>query len=154
MIVQSVSGNSFTGTVWGTTWTVNVATGNSAFYLRDGGEDMGAINVGQLRVGDEVGVSGIIDPNQPLTVDGSVVRNYSITGLRQNLHGQGENQNGGNGNDNGNGSSNSSENGGSVIGTSAAAGSSSVSNFRVELEQMLQQLQQLEGKLHGKSEGN
>lgn len=80
MIVQSVASGSFIGKVWGTTWTVNV-TPRAELLLRDG-KGVKVSSVEHLQVGDEVGVSGKIDPTHELTVNADVVRNYSILVVR------------------------------------------------------------------------
>jgi len=92
MIVQSVGTNSFTGTIWGVTYTVNVASTTNggpgrgpfpaiAFFLR-GGNSGGAFDLGQLQVGDQLGVQGSVSTGAPLVVNATVVRDYSITVIR------------------------------------------------------------------------
>lgn len=84
MTVTSVSSDSFEGSVWGITYTVEW-NGSLVpeFYLR-GGDSGGAGTdpVAQLSVGDEVGVSGRISSSSPMTVQANVVRDYSIMTLR------------------------------------------------------------------------
>ena len=77
MEVVSVGTNSFVGRVWGTTWTIDT-TGLGEFLLREGRSVHRIIDVSVLQSGDEVGVSGRIDPATPLVVKAQVVRNYSI----------------------------------------------------------------------------
>ena len=77
MEVVSVGANSFVGKVWGTTWTIDT-TGLGEFLLREGRSVRRVIDVSVLQLGDEVGVSGRVDPATPLVVKAQVVRNYSI----------------------------------------------------------------------------
>ncbi len=105
LIVQSIGTNSFTGSVWGVTYTIDTASSTTGggigfgfepeFFLR-GGENGGAFNLGQLQVGDQLGVSGSVASSSPRVVDATVIRNYSITTVRP-IHMPG----GGNGNGNG-----------------------------------------------------
>jgi hypothetical protein len=90
LIVTSIDSNSFTGTVWGITYTVNTASstnsGNGgrfypAFYLR-GGDNGGTFNLDELQVGDQLGVSGTVASSSPLVVNATVVRDYSVTTVR------------------------------------------------------------------------
>jgi len=80
MVVQSVSSGSFIGKVWGTSWTVIIPS-STELLLRDG-KGVKVSSVEHLQVGDEVGVSGRVDPNHELTVIADVVRNYSILVVR------------------------------------------------------------------------
>lgn len=82
MIIQSVASGSFVGKVWGTTWTVNVSPSTN-LLLRNGNGV--TTDIGQLQVGDEVGVSGRVDADHPGIVNANVVRNYSIINLRKAL---------------------------------------------------------------------
>ena len=84
MIVQSVGTNSFTGTIWGITYTVNVASTTNPvgwmgleYYLRNG-RTGGNFSMSQLQVGDQLGVSGWVSTGSPLVVSADVVRNYSL----------------------------------------------------------------------------
>ncbi len=137
MVVQSVSGNSFTGIVWGTTWTVNVFNPSSTdFFFREG-RHFGSIDLSQIRVGDEVGVNGTVDPSHPLTVNGRILRNYSIVVPRPH-HEDSDDEDRGNGRgDDKKGNNNE----------------SSINDMRGRLQGMLQQLQQLRIRLHGKGDG-
>ena len=78
MIVTSVSATSFTGTVWGTTWTVNFTPKSGEALHRDG-KTIKQFDLSSLKVGDEVGVSGKIDSTATLTVNAKVLRNYSLS---------------------------------------------------------------------------
>ncbi len=87
MTVTSVGTNSFQGTVWGINYTVNMTMDNTPPMLlfRNGNEANAGIQlVKQLKVGDEVGVSGNVTAAAPLTIDGQIVRDYSISIPRQN----------------------------------------------------------------------
>ncbi len=106
MTVTSVGTNSFQGTVWGINYTVNMTMDNTPPMLlfRDGNEaNAGLQLIKQLKVGDEVGVSGNVTAAAPLTIDGQIVRNYSISIPRQDTeeeHGDtGRNMMGGKNND-------------------------------------------------------
>lgn len=121
MRVISVGSGSFTGQVWGVTYTINYSGnvngwGDSAeFYMRQGLTSTSTIQT-QVQVGDEVGVSGRVDILNPFVVTAKVVRDYSIIMPRKE-HNEDENENGGgkwmnsnnsngqgnNGNGNGNG---------------------------------------------------
>ncbi len=143
MVVQSVSGNSFTGTVWGTTWTVNVSTSSGEWFLRGDHEKRGMVSISQIQVGDEVGVTGKVDPDHPLTVIGKVVRNYTIVTPRpdkhgeSDKHGEGEGHNGTTTKEIENESSNHSRQNGS-----------STYDMQNLLQQLLKQMGELQGKFH------
>jgi hypothetical protein len=85
LTVTSVGTNTFTGTVWGITYTVNyngtATTGNGRgrfqFLLRGGNN--AAVNASQIQVGDIVGVQGTVTQASPTVITAQVVRNYSIT---------------------------------------------------------------------------
>jgi len=80
MTVTSVGVDSFTGTIWGTTWTVRFRQrGNEdhEFLTRDG-RSTNVFDFSSVRVDDEVGVSGRVDPVLPLTVNAQVIRDYSL----------------------------------------------------------------------------
>lgn len=82
MTVTSVGTNSFQATVWGITYTVNWSgTLNSPFefWFRFNKGTATTTPATQLAVGDEVGVAGMVTSSSPLTVNASVVRDYSIT---------------------------------------------------------------------------
>ncbi len=80
MKVMGVGTNSFQAEVWGITYTINWSGDLSpfAFLFRDG-RAATSTPAAQLQIGDEVGVSGQIDPSSPLVVNADVVRDYSIT---------------------------------------------------------------------------
>lgn len=78
MIVTSVASTSFTGTIWGTTWTVNFTPQSGEALHRDG-KTVKQFNSSSVKVGDEVGVSGKIDTTATLTVNAKVLRNYSLS---------------------------------------------------------------------------
>jgi hypothetical protein len=139
MTVQSISGDSFTGTVWGTTWTVNVTTSTSEFYLRGDKKDRGTIDLSQIQVGDEVGVTGKVDPNHPLTVVGNVVRNYTTVTPRPNK-----------GDHNGT-STKEMENGSS---THEIKNGSTTKEMQDKLQGLLKQMEELKGKFHSQNGGN
>lgn len=77
MIVKSISSstNSFVGEVWNTKWHINV--GNVHIFVLRNGLERPIIDVlGQLKVGEEVGVAGkVIGPG---VVEARVVRNYNL----------------------------------------------------------------------------
>jgi len=86
MTVTGIGTNTFTGTVWGITYTVNyngTATpgnngrGHFEFLLRGG--NSANVNASQIQVGDIVGVQGSITQAAPTVITAQVVRNYSIT---------------------------------------------------------------------------
>ncbi len=142
LIVQSVSGNSFTGTVWGVTYTVNVAASTNGsvpqFYLR-GGNSGGSFNVSELQDGDQLGVSGSVVSSSPLVVNATVVRDYSITTARPMGRGDFGNISFGNGSfGQGNGNNNASSGNGNAQG---------------RLNQLLQQLQGLQNMFRNRFGG-
>jgi hypothetical protein len=85
LTVTSIGTNTFTGTVWGITYTVNyngtATTGNGRdhfeFLLRGG--NGATVNASQIKVGDVVGVQGSVAQALPTVITAQVVRNYSIT---------------------------------------------------------------------------
>lgn len=78
MKIKSVASTSFVGEVWGTTWTVNVRE-CPEFLSREGRPFPDkCLGIQQIQVGDEVGVSGVIDRERPLTVNARVIRNYTV----------------------------------------------------------------------------
>ena len=86
MKVTTVGTNTFQGTVWGITYTVNLVnpTVNKPLFLfKDGKEATSGVDISQhLKVGDEVGVQGQITAATPLVINGQIVRNYSILKAR------------------------------------------------------------------------
>jgi hypothetical protein len=84
IVVQSINGDSFTGTVWGVTYTVNVNTATSSSatarpeFLLKNGNDGGPFDASQVQIGDQMGVSGWVASSSPLIVNAQVVRDYSI----------------------------------------------------------------------------
>ena len=88
MTVTSIGTNSFRAEVWGITYTVNwsgsVSSVNNPFefWFRFNKGTATTTPAAQLAVGDEVGVSGSVSTSSPLTVNASVVRDYSITTAR------------------------------------------------------------------------
>jgi chitodextrinase len=85
MTVTGIGTNTFTGTIWGITYTVNYSgtatAGNNGrgrfeFLLRGG--NSAAASASQIQVGDEVGVQGTVTSGAPLVITAQVVRNYSI----------------------------------------------------------------------------
>jgi surface antigen len=134
MTVTSVGTNSFQASVWGVTYTINWSgslngggEGKFNFFFRHGNSASSTVNpVAQLKVGDEVGVSGKIDAASPLVVTANVVRDYSITMPRMGDQGNGTGN--GNGNHEGNGSS---------------------SDFHSKIQDLMGKIQGLQGKLKG-----
>lgn len=152
LIVQSVGSNSFTGTVWGITYTVNVSSSTNGrrpdFYLR-GGNSGGTFSLSQLLAGDQLGVTGQVATSSPLVVNADVVRDYSITVLRTGppsgnpngpLGGKGK-ENGKNEGSGNNG--NESENG---------ITSSSINGFSNRLNQLFGRLQNLQNLFRSRFE--
>ncbi|SRR5258708_842438 len=78
--VTSVATDSFQGQVWGVTYTINWSGNTSSeFLLRYGRPTTATSTIGnQLKVGDEVGVAGMVTEASPLVVDANVVRDYSL----------------------------------------------------------------------------
>ena len=86
MTVTGAGTNTFTGSVWGITYTVNYSgsatpgnngRGHFEFLLRGG--NGAAVSASQIKVGDVVGVQGTVTPAAPTVITAQVVRNYSIT---------------------------------------------------------------------------
>lgn len=99
MTVTSVGTNTFTGTVWGLTYTVDYTSSTASgggnrfqFLLRNG--TSAALNASQIEVGDQVGVQGTITQSSPTVIQAQIVRNYSVTTPRPSS----QNSNHGNGN--------------------------------------------------------
>lgn len=84
LTVTSVGTNTFTGTVWGITYTVNysgsVAGRNFRFLLRNGNGS--TVDANQIQVGDTIGMQGSITASQPTVIQAQIVRNYSIATAR------------------------------------------------------------------------
>ena len=78
MMVTSVASTSFTGSIYGTTWTINFAPTDGETVQRDG-KSVKITTLSAIKVGDEVGVSGMLNTSSPLTVDARVVRDYSLS---------------------------------------------------------------------------
>jgi hypothetical protein len=84
MIVESVSGNSFVGKVWGTSWTVNIADPSNLEFLLQNGSGSGQVTLSSvLKPGDEVGVLGLVDESHELSVNGQIVRDYSLGDMQE-----------------------------------------------------------------------
>jgi hypothetical protein len=79
MIVTSVASTSFTGTIWGTTWTVNFNPKKGDEAVERYGKTLKQFNLSSVKVGDEVAISGKINPSATLTVDAKVLRDYSLS---------------------------------------------------------------------------
>ncbi len=153
MIVTSVATGSFEGTVWGINYTVNWSGSlYPEFYFRDGNGGNTATNpVTQLQVGDEVGVSGVVSPSNPLVVQANVVRDYSIMALRP---GRREGQFGspfyngeGNGGRNFLGIP-------TVSGNATTTGTSSIEDLNARLQQLLTQFHDLQNMVQNHGNGN
>ena len=87
MTVTSIASGSFQGQIWGITYTINWS-GNlfPEFFFRDGhGGKATSSPAMQVAVGDEVGVAGTVSATNPLVVNATVVRDYSITSARPGL---------------------------------------------------------------------
>ncbi len=89
LTVTSVGTNTFTGTVWGITYTVNYNGTASANYARGGrfqfllrGGNSASINGSQIQVGDVIGVQGTVTQASPTAIQAQTVRDYSITVTR------------------------------------------------------------------------
>jgi hypothetical protein len=82
MRVVSIGSQSFTASVWGTTWTI-VTSPTNQFLFRGGKGLGGPFDLNQIRVGDEVSVTGTVDSNQTLTVKARLVRDYSLLSKRE-----------------------------------------------------------------------
>lgn len=163
MTVTSVSAGSFQGQVWGITYTINWSgnnfRGELEFLMRFGNPNPSTSTPAQqLAVGDEVGVSGRIDPSSPFTVNANVVRDYSIIKMREEHHGdEGE----GNGNGNGNSEGDHGNHGpfglqlppfGTTGTTTASATVSGDAQLRIQ--GLLKQLKSLQDIFHNRFGGN
>jgi hypothetical protein len=125
MIVTSVGTNSFQAQVWGITYTVNWSGHLVQFFFRN--KEGVTSTPEQVSVGDEVGVSGKINSASPLVINADVVRDYSLVNPHA-LHGnQGDN----------NGKKDENENHGN---------STSTEQIRGHLNDLLKQLQDIQGK--------
>ncbi|MEK7547006.1 MAG: PKD domain-containing protein [Patescibacteria group bacterium] len=131
MIVQSISSSSFVGKVWGTTWTVNFAP--SAELLLRGGKGV-KVDLSQIKVGDEVGVSGRVNSDQPGVVNAKVVRNYSIIALRKEAK-EDENESG-------------KQNRGQTGNNSQGSGNNQ--NIHNQIQKILEQIKELQDKVRGR----
>ena len=78
MKVTSVASTTITGTIWGTTWTIHFTPNAGDEAYERGGKALKQFNLSSVKVGDEIAVSGKIDPSAVLTVDAKVIRNYSL----------------------------------------------------------------------------
>ena len=141
MTVTSVASGSFQAQVWGITYTINwsgnVVGKGPEFLFRFNDANSTSTIANQLKVGDEVGVSGKIDPASPFIVSADVVRDYSIVMARKSDDNDNEH-----GKDHGNGNSSSSNNG------------SSSDEIRGRLNDLLNQLQGLRNLFNGQGKGN
>ena len=145
MVVTSVGTNSFQAQVWGVTYTVNWSGslnpyGNEfEFWFRYGSAGTSTLSQ-QLKVGDEVGVAGSVSAASPLTVNATVVRDYSIATprlYREENHGE----------DNGIGNGGQNHGQGNAFGVSNNENNSSGTNFedaRTRLNDLMQQLNNLQ----------
>ncbi len=88
LTVTSVGTNTFTGTVWGITYTVNYSpsTTSGAFKFLLRGGNAASFNSSQIQVGDQIGVEGTISASSPMVIQGQIVRNYSIVNPRSQNH--------------------------------------------------------------------
>ena len=126
MIVQSVGVNSFTGTVWGVTYTVNINTAATPEFYLEKDNNARRFDFSQIQVGDEMGVSGSVTASAPLVVNAQVLRDYSLVTPRE--HKSEDNGNRDEGKDRKNSSS----------------AASSTEEIRVRLNGLLQQLKSLQ----------
>lgn len=134
VVSVNAAGNSFVGTVWGTTWTVNLS-GSPEFFLREG-KFAGNVSLSQLQMGDEVGVSGKVDPNNPGVVSAEVVRDYTIFTTRsesETHHNQNKPESGNSGDHKGN----------------RREPNDNANSIRSQIQQILEQIKELQGKMHG-----
>ncbi|MBU6500736.1 MAG: hypothetical protein KGJ89_03260 [Patescibacteria group bacterium] len=157
MVVESVSGNSFVGKVWGTSWTVNIVDASGLEFLLQNGAGGGQVILSSvLKSGDEVGVSGSVDANHELTVNGQVIRDYSL-GDTQELSNRETEMEGGQGNtsEGENGQSNQQKNGGEGEngGTnteSSSANTNNASNIQQQIQNILDQIKVLQGQINSR----
>ncbi len=145
MLVTSVTSDSFQGQIWGITYTVNWDGQMPRFFSNEDTVGTSTSPGQQLNVGDMVGVSGLITSSTPLTIDASVVRDYSIFGLRPPRFWY-----------NGNGSgttvgSQDPDNDGDVDQTTTSSGTaeSMLSAFQVELNNLTTEFQNLQKMFGG-----
>lgn len=152
MIVESVSGNSFVGKIWGTSWTVNVVNASELKFLLQNGEGVGQITLSSvLKSGDEVGVSGWVDDSRELTVNGQVVRNYSLGDIQEFKNRENEQENEqenkdeektGKNNEHGK----NEEERGANNSESQAANQKTISDIQQQIQSILEQIKLLQGK--------
>ena len=149
MVVTGVGTNSFTAAIWGITYTVNWSGNLSQpfeFFFRRDAANVTSTPATQLKVGDEVGVAGMVSTASSLTVNATVVRDYSIAVPRPpEFEGEGNGQ-GNNGLGLGNGGPNG-EN-------QNAGGNSTQLELTARLNQLLQQFQNLQNMLKNNGNGN
>ena len=145
MKVTSVGTNSFQAQVWGVTYTVNwsgsLNTGGLGgdgfeFWFRYGPAST-STPAQQLAVGDEVGVAGRVDPSSPLTVNATVVRDYSISAPRLNRERN-------TGEDNGNGNNGQNNGNGNAFGVGNNSSDTNMSDARSRLNDLMDQLKNLQ----------
>lgn len=130
LIVQSVGVNSFTGTVWGVTYTVNINTAATPDFYLEKDNNARRFDFSQIRVGDEMGVSGWVSVSAPLVVNAQVLRDYSLIKPRSQAEIKGNKNEGG---DNKN--------------------SSSTEEIRSRLNNLFQQLKDLQDKVKNRFGG-
>lgn len=73
MIVTSVASGSFQAKVWGITFTVN-----GSLKVEPKPNTTSTAALAQIKVGDEVSVTGKIDPANSLVVNGKVIRDFTV----------------------------------------------------------------------------
>lgn len=158
MIVQSVSGNSFVGKVWGTSWTVNIANVSELKFLLQNGTGTGQTALSSvMKPGDEVGVSGWVDVSHELTVNGQVVRDYSLGDTQElkdremEMENEHENNNENSGNsennqDNQNQGESEVERGRANNSESSSDNQQTIQLIQQQIQNILEQLKQMQGK--------
>ncbi len=149
MIVTSIASNSFQAQVWGITYTVNwsgsLNRGDAELWFREGPASPTSKITNQLKVGDEVGVSGLISSSSPLVVSARVVRDYSIVYARSEAEMGGQ----GNGNAEGQGNGNENTGEGNVHSNVGATSSFNINQIQTHLEDLLNQLKGLQNLFRG-----
>jgi hypothetical protein len=149
MRVISVGNGSFQGQVWGITYTINWSgnlNGFSEFWFRFNQANPTSTIPTQLAVGDEVSVSGRINPVSPLVVTAGVVRDFSITTPRKSHD---DNENNGN-NENRKGEGNDNEHKGND-GNKQGQSNDAINN---RLNDLFKQLQRLQDLFRARTGGN